>query len=127
MAQKEKPKLGAVAWRDLTVPEAEKIRDFYTQVAGWEPAPLSMGDYDDYCMNRPGTTETVAGICHARGVNAKLPPQWLIYVQVADVQASVAQAEALGGRVVDGPRSMAGQQFCVIQDPAGAVFAIIGE
>ena len=71
------------------------------------------------------TRETVAGICHARGANAKLPAQWLVYVQVKDVAKSARKAEALGGAIVDGPRDMGGATFCVIRDPAGAVCALI--
>jgi len=63
----EKPEIGDVTWRDLTVPDAEGLRDFYADVVGWTHEPLSMGDYDDFCMNTPGSGKTVAGICHAWG------------------------------------------------------------
>ncbi|MFB3107254.1 MAG: hypothetical protein ACE1ZA_20350, partial [Pseudomonadales bacterium] len=39
----------------------------------------------------------VAGICHARGSNANLPPQWLIYINVADVDKSVQRCVEMGG------------------------------
>ena len=68
----------------------------------------------------------VAGICHARGSNAGLPPQWLVYIQVASVAASARMCQDLGGKVLDGPRRMGAQDFCVIQDPAGAVAALMG-
>ena len=32
MNEGEKPAIGSVAWRDLTVEDAEGIRDFYGQV-----------------------------------------------------------------------------------------------
>ena len=67
-----KPRVGSIGWRDLTVPDAEGIRDFYEQVVGWKADPVD-----------------------------------------------------LGGRVVDGPRSMGGgARMCTIQDPAGAVCAL---
>lgn len=122
-----KPPLGTIAWRDLTVPDAARIRDFYSAVVGWHHEPQSMGDYDDYCMQRPDNGETVAGICHARGSNAKLPPQWLIYITVEDADASAEKAEANGGSIIDGPRDMGGGRFCVIKDPAGAVCALFGQ
>lgn len=125
MSDPAKPEPGAVLWRDLTVPNAAALRDFYSAVVGWKPQPLSMGEYDDYCMNLPGSGETVAGICHARGSNANVPPQWLIYITVADVAAAAEKCRALGGRVLDGPRMMGRQNFCVIRDPAGAVAALI--
>ncbi len=123
MSNPNQPALGSIVWHDLTVPNAVAVRDFYAAVIGWTHSPVSMGDYDDYCMNQPG--ETVAGICHARGPNANVPPQWLIYVNVADVTAAARRCTELGGAVLDGPRVMGGQHFCVIRDPAGAVLGLI--
>ena len=118
--------LGAVCWTDLTVADAEQVAHFYRQVAGWKSTPCDMGTYRDFCMTAPGTGQTVAGICHARGVNADLPPVWLIYIVVPDVDLSAAACTQLGGEVLAGPRELAGQgRFCVIRDPAGAVAALI--
>ena len=52
-----------------------------------------MGDYVDYSMSDQDGN-VVAGICHARGSNAGLPPQWLVYIQVASVAASLACTSA---------------------------------
>ena len=68
---------GTIIGFDLTVPDAEAVRDFYAAVVGWQPEPFDMGDYADYFMTSPATGDTVAGVCHARGGNAGLPPQWL--------------------------------------------------
>ncbi len=117
------PKLGKITWFDLTVPDAEPIRDFYAKVAGWTFSEQPMGDYSDYNMLAPGG-DCVTGICHARGGNAKQPPAWLVYINVADADAAAAQAAELGGKVLDGPRDMGGGRFAAIQDPAGAVCAL---
>ena len=74
--------------------------DFYAGVAGWTPADVPMGDYADYCMHPPGDATPVAGICHARGANADLPPQWLIYITVADLDQSVQRCRDKGGKVL---------------------------
>ncbi len=117
--------IGSIGWIDLTVPDAAAVRDFYQAVVGWTVSPVKMGDYDDFCMNPPSTGQPVAGVCHARGENGDLPPQWLIYITVRDVDASAAKCVSLGGKVVAGPRNLAGQgRFCVIRDPAGAVAAL---
>jgi len=58
---------GEIGWIDLTVQDAESVRDFYQAVAGWLPSPVDMGGYNDFCMSRPGGAEPVAGICHAAG------------------------------------------------------------
>jgi uncharacterized protein len=119
--------VGSVLWLDLTVPAAEEIRDFYAAVVGWKPEPLSMGDYDDYMMLTPDGGEIGnSGVCHARGENADLPPYWMAYIAVADLEASVRQCEERGGTVISGPKGDAEHgRFCVIRDPAGAVLALM--
>ncbi len=76
MSETSKPEVGAIGWADLTVENAEQVRDFYRDVVGWKVTELSMGDYSGYCMNATAGGKTVAGVCHARGTNADLPPQW---------------------------------------------------
>ncbi|MBC7853529.1 MAG: VOC family protein [Pirellulaceae bacterium] len=118
------PAVGSIAWRDLTVPEADSVRNFYEQVVGWKSSPVDLGGYSDFEMLQPSSGESVAGICHARGSNADIPPQWLIYIIVADVAASAARCVELGGQVIIAPRPLSGGTFCVIRDPAGAVCAL---
>lgn len=119
---------GTFGWLDLTVPDAESIRDFYAAVVGWTPQPLDMGGYADFVMATPGDGTGVAGVCHARGANAGIPPQWLAYVLVDDLDASRAACVARGGALVTevrGAGAGGGGGFCVIRDPAGAVIALM--
>lgn len=119
--------IGTIVGFDISVPDAGTIRDFYTSVIGWEAEGFDMGEYEDYFMSAPGSTGPVAGICHARGQNASLPPVWLAYIAVADLDASIAACESLGGSVVFGPSAPAGEanRYCVIRDPAGAHLALL--
>lgn len=117
--------LGQVGWFDLTVPDADNVRDFYEAVVGWESESHNMGDYSDYVM-KPSGGEALGGICHARGANANLPAQWLMYISVENLEASLTEVRERGGQVVSEPRSIGGYgTVAVIQDPAGAVCAII--
>ena len=116
---------GAIAWADLTVSDAGSLRDFYRSVAGWSPGEVSMGDYSDFTMTPIDGGDPVAGICHARGVNADLPPVWLIYIVVEDLEKSLAACRDGGGEVLMGPKGMGpGSSYAVIRDPAGAVSAL---
>ncbi|MCZ7542698.1 MAG: VOC family protein [Anaerolineae bacterium] len=125
MGDGEKPVVGAVIWADLTVKDVDGVRDFYSQVAGWRASPVDVGGYEDFNMLPPGSDTPAAGVCQARGVNADLPAQWLIYIVVADLDVSMARCVELGGKVIAGPRSTGpGTRYCVIQDPAGAVCAL---
>ncbi len=82
-----------------------------------------MGGYEEFCLNQRGG-KTVAGVCHARGDHAALPPQWLIYIMVKDLRASLTKCRALGGKVIIKPRDAGGGRMAVIRDPAGAVAAL---
>jgi predicted enzyme related to lactoylglutathione lyase len=114
---------GSIAWTDLTVENASEISEFYAAVVGWEPSAVSMGDYDDYNMTAGG--RPVAGVCHARGTNADLPAQWMVYIVVENIDFSRKHCEKLGGKLLTPTKDMGGQgRYCVIQDPAGAVAAL---
>lgn len=120
-----KPEIGSITWCDLTVPDADDIRKFYEKVVGWKSDPVSMGEYDDYSMIAPESNKIAAGICNAKGINAKLPPQWLIYITVEDVDKSSQTCLELGGKIIVDPKTIPNYgRFCVIQDPAGAVCAL---
>jgi predicted enzyme related to lactoylglutathione lyase len=125
MAESRKPGAGSVIWHDLTVAAAADLRDFYTAVEGWRPESVPMTGYSDYNMVVPASGEPAAGICHARGPNASLPPQWLMYVVVDNLQDALRRCLEKGGRIVDGPRGMGEQTFAVIRDPVGAHIALV--
>jgi len=119
------PKVGTVAWIDLSVDDAPAVRDFYRQVVGWQTDEVDMGEYCDFSMNVPETGEAVAGVCHKQGSNAELPSKWMIYIVVADVDASATRCTELGGKVLVGPKQMGSYgRYCVVEDPAGATAAL---
>ena len=118
--------VGAITWADLTVKDAERIRDFYHAVVGWDIKPVDMGEYQDYCLSKPKNGQNVAGVCHARGENADIPPVWLMYITVNDLDLSVLECKKRGGKILVPPKPAGGaKRFCVIQDPAGAIVALI--
>ena len=116
--------IGKIGWFDLTVEDAPAIRDFYSKVVGWKPEDVNMGEYSDFNMTMPESSDPAAGICHARGDNAGQPSQWMIYITVADVDSSATACTENGGKVLVGPKSMGGGKFAVIEDPNGSVAAL---
>ena len=116
---------GTIGWIDLTIENAEAIRDFYGDVVGWKSSAVDMGGYSDFVMTTPSGENPAAGVCHARGTNVGLPAQWLIYIVVDNLDESVKRCRELGGEIVREPRAMGGQgRYSVIRDPAGAVSAL---
>ncbi len=124
----EKNNIGTIGWIDLTVPDATEMRDFYTKVVGWKHSSVSMGAYDDFCMIPHSSESPVSGICYARGANKNLPPQWIIYIVVENLESALADVKSLGGELLTEVKTIPGQgSYCVIKDPAGAVSALYQE
>ncbi len=125
MCDNNNTEIGSITWTDLTVNNAEEVKKFYGKVVGWKSEAFDMGGYNDFNMNAPESGKTIAGICHARGDNENLPPQWLIYITVKNVETSAKLCKESGGKVLVEPKAMGDYgRFCVIEDPAGAVAAL---
>ncbi len=120
----DESQVGKVGWIDITVDDADGLRDFYQEVVGWDCEETSMGEYSDYTMKMPSNGEAIAGVCHSRGSNANLPGGWLVYFIVADVDASAAKCKEKGGNLIIEPRELAGGRFCIVEDPSGATAAL---
>jgi predicted enzyme related to lactoylglutathione lyase len=116
-------KAGKLVWFDLTVDNAEAVREFYQQVVGWTSAPVNMGDYNDYSM-MAADGSGAAGICRKRGDNASQPSHWMIYIAVDDLDQCLTACEANGGKIRVPIRGGGDFRFAVIEDPAGAVCAL---
>ncbi|KXI28791.1 VOC family protein [Paraglaciecola hydrolytica] len=124
----EKNEVGNIAWFDLTVADADSVKEFYKSVIGWQENPIDMGGYNDYSMQTPDSLTDVAGICHARGPNKDLPAQWLLYFKVADLKASIHAVTQAGGEVLMPVKNLSSSShYTVIKDPAGAVCAIYAD
>jgi uncharacterized protein len=121
--------VGRICWLDLTVPDASETRDFYRQVIGWSVGNVAMGSggesYVDYNM-LDGNGIPAAGVCHSRGVNAGLPPVWMIYLPVGDLAESLRRVRDEGGRIIRETRAEDGAYvYAVVQDPVGACLALM--
>ncbi len=119
---------GKILWTDLTVDNAEQIKDFYGALVGWTFSEQPVGDYVDFNVHNPEeNNEIISGICHRKGSNSKIPAQWLNYVCVDNLEKSLENCLKLGGKILDGPRKMGKDIFAIIKDPAGACLAIMQE
>jgi predicted enzyme related to lactoylglutathione lyase len=109
---------GEWIWSSLLTSDPAKSADFYKSVFGYEVYDLPSEDglqhlilaSDDYA--RAGIHTLPAGHEH---------PRWLDFVRVIDTRKAIAQAVALGGRVLVEPHlDRHGGQVAVIADPYGA-------
>ncbi len=125
MTDQYKVPIGSIGWMDLTVNNTEEVCEFYEAVVGWKTLPVQMNGYNDFTLLSPDNDVPYAGVCNAKGPNANLPPYWLIYINVKDVEESCRKVKELGGEVLFEPKVMGNYgKYSVIKDPAGAFCAL---
>ncbi len=113
---------GSLCWADLNSPDPQAAGALYSKLFGWEIEPAQ--DDSGYLHIKNGS-DYIGGITPVSMQNPSSPPHWMIYLQVADCDASTAKAKELGARVYMEPMTMEKVgRFSVIADPAGAVSSL---
>jgi len=109
----------ALCWNELQARDADAGKKFYPALFGWR-----MKDSPEYTEWHLGE-HAIGGMLPSQAP-PEVPPYWLPYFAVADCDAAVARAESLGGRVVVPAMDIEHVgRFSVLNDPQGAVFAVI--
>lgn len=113
---------GAVVWNELHVPDATAASAFYRAALSLEAAPME-GAEGYFSLNAEG--RAVGGMAGLEHMAPGTPPHWLVYFAVDDPDATAAALARAGGQVLLPPFDMIAGRMSVLQDPQGAVFAII--
>jgi hypothetical protein len=53
-----------------------------------------------------------------------VPPHWMVYVAVDDIDAAARKVVELGGKVCVPPTTIPVGRFAVVNDPQGATFSL---
>ena len=118
-------RVGALAWNDLLTREWETAARFYGAVFGWEAAPIKQEGQVVYVSWRLGG-RTIGGMLPmGEHFPPAVPPHWLGYFGVENLEAAAGQVERLGGRMTAPRREVPGGAFAVFTDPQGAAFACL--
>ena len=117
---------GTPGWFELFTRDHAAALAFYADVFGWKFEMV--GDTDEFryaTMANPEGPGELAGVMDA---SSFLPEgkgsYWSIYWAVDDVDATIAKATSLGGRVVQPAEDTPYGRLAVLSDPAGAVFKL---
>lgn len=112
-------------WYELMTSDPKAAEAFYAKVVGWTPSPWP-GEMPYTIMN--------AGDRGVGGIMA-IPEEarqngcvsgWVGYVKVADIETSVADVKAAGGKVQREPDDIPNVgRFAVVADPQGASFMLL--
>jgi predicted enzyme related to lactoylglutathione lyase len=113
---------GRFIWHELMTTDPDAAEDFYSSIVPWKTQPSGMPSYTLWMSgkNRAG------GLMELPAEDASgTPPHWLIYVGTSDVDATVEEAQKLGGKVLKPAADIPNVgRFAVLSDPQGAAFAV---
>jgi predicted enzyme related to lactoylglutathione lyase len=118
-------KTGQFVWYDLMTSEPAAAEEFYTKLVGWGTQPFEGGDMPYKMWTNQETP--LGGVMEMPDeVSASgVPPHWMAYVAVEDVQATATRVTEAGGQILKGATEIPGSgAFAVLADPQGAAFAI---
>jgi len=114
-------KPGAMLWNELSTRDVEKAKTFFNKVLGWEYKV----DENNYTMilNKGRMNGGMMQMDESWG---DMPPNWMVYFNIDDLDGSLKKVEALGGKVIMGKTSAgAVGEFGIVSDPAGGTFTIM--
>jgi predicted enzyme related to lactoylglutathione lyase len=108
--------------------DAEKLRSYYGELFGWEFDSVAEGP-TDYATVQRDANLTSDGIGIGGGIGAG-PEGYdghvTFYIEVPDVEASLAKAEELGGSRMMGPdKVVEGLEIGLFTDPEGHVIGLV--
>ena len=119
-------KPGTFCWVELGTSDDQAAKKFYTELFGWDYVDNPMGPDGLYTLLKLEGKD-VGGLYKLLPdmVAQGIPPHWLSYVSVTNVDESAEKAKALGATIMSGPLDVSEiGRMAVVQDPTGAVFAL---
>ena len=130
----ETTKQGIFYWNELMTSDPAGAREFYSSLLGWTPSIMNMenpvspaepGD-EGYTVWMVGETPA-GGMMKMEGPQFdNVPPHWMSYISVDDVDAIAAKTSELGGNVLMQPTEIKNVgRFAIITDPTGAALGVI--
>jgi predicted enzyme related to lactoylglutathione lyase len=109
---------GRFVWHDLMTPNPAGSHEFYGKTVGWKQQSW---DQDPSYLMFAAPSGPIGGTVEARAQT----PQWLAYIGVTDIEATIATATQSGGRVQTPTTSLPnGGRYAVLVDPQGAEFGV---
>jgi len=107
---------GEWLWVDLFTHDADKAKEFYSSMVGYNTRTVELEGNHTYTLFRWGN-RSFAGLVSLPWKDVE--PNWLPYVKVDDLEETIKMAEKLGGKAL-----LRSTNLAIITDPIGAAFGI---
>lgn len=116
---------GAACWNELQTNDVAQAGRFYGDLFGWTTKvsqDVMEGRYSIFVSGG----QQIGGMMQIEPDWGPMPPNWSVYFGVEDCDAAIAEAERLGGKLLVPAMEVENVgRFAFLQDPQGAVFAVI--
>ena len=101
-------------------------KKFYADLIGWKLTDQVAGGMPYTMITPAGAEQPVGGMMQMEGAQFEgVPPHWMPYIAVDDIDAKAQKCTELGGTVKLPPTDIPDVgRFCVIADPTGAVISL---
>jgi hypothetical protein len=111
---------GAFCWNELYTSDLDAAKEFYSGLFGWEWQPFENSP-DPYfvIMNNGKGNGGIRGLAEP-----DMPPNWLVYFVVDDIDQGLSKLGELGGQKMMGPVDIGVAKIAIVQDPQGGTFAL---
>lgn len=118
------PAPGRFSWHELATTDWQAARKFYFELFGWSATQdFDMGEMGLYAMYGRGGKEY--GGMFNKPPEMPMPPAWLLYIMVRDLDDAIGRVKANGGQLLNGPMEVpGGDRIAQCLDAQGAAFAM---
>ena len=126
MAEEHAMQPGTFCWMELMTRDIAAAKKFYAELIGWKMTDQNIAGSPYTTVTPPGAKQSVGGMMQMAGPEFEgIPPHWMPYIAVEDIDATASKCTELGGTVKLAPRDVPNVgRFCVIEDPTGAVISL---
>jgi predicted enzyme related to lactoylglutathione lyase len=110
-------------WNELHTNDVAKALGFYEKVIGFSHRSVEMGPAGTYHILSKGGVDRGGATSY---LQSGVPPHWLPYVFVDDVDAAIARAKRQGATIPMNAEDIPGVgRIGVLKDPTGAALAVM--
>lgn len=110
-------------WNELNTRDAEVARDFFRDLLGWTYEENTDSEAPYFIIQNEERSN--GGMLQMTEDWEGVPPHWMVYFAVSDLDRGAERVQELGGALRHGPFDTPMGRMAMVTDPEGAAFHLI--